>query len=97
MTTVATKASDRTRLGIDSWTEQLFQRLDVLGESLATSFREAINGLWLARHELLLDNHVPGLLELEQLRTQVSVRGLSLRAEPSKISLFYAAEQRKQG
>ena len=85
------------RLGIASWTEQLFQCLNIFGEGLATTFREAINGLGFARYELLFDNHVPGLLELEQLGTQVAVRGLSLSAEPSKFSLFHSAEQRKQG
>jgi hypothetical protein len=78
-------------------TEQLFQRLDVCGESVATSFRNAIDGLRLAQHELLLDGHVPGFLELEQLGAQVAVRGLGLSAEPSKLSLFHTAEQRKQG
>lgn len=84
-------------LGIDSWTEQLFQSLDVCSESVATSFGDAIDGLRLAQHELLSNSHVPGLFELEELCAQVAVRRLSLIAEPNKFSLFHPAEQREQG
>src|SRR6516165_6659104 len=84
-------------LHIDSWTEQLFQCLDVFGEGLAAGFGDAIEGLRLAQHELLFDSHVPGFFELEQLRAEIAVRCLSLGAEPCKLRLFHAAEQREQG
>ena len=46
-------------LRIDSWAKQLFQRLDVFGESLATGFGEAIEGLRLAQYELFLQPRTP--------------------------------------
>src|SRR5271155_2110145 len=84
-------------LRIDGWAKQLFQGLDVFDEGLATGFGDAIEGLRLAQHELLFDSHVSCFFELEQLRAQVTVCGLSLGAEPCKLSLFDAAEQRQQG
>jgi hypothetical protein len=50
----------------------MFQCLDVFGEGLAAGFGNAIEGLRLARYELLFDSHVPGFFELEQLRAQVA-------------------------
>jgi hypothetical protein len=74
----------RHALRIDGWAKQFFQCLDIFGEGLAAGFGDAIEGLRLAQHELLFDGHVPGFFELEQLRAQVAVCGLSLGAEPCK-------------
>ncbi len=60
-------------LRIDGRAKQLFHCLDVFGESLAAGFRDAIEGLRLAQHELLFDGHVPGFFKLEQSRAQVAV------------------------
>src|SRR6266436_5536396 len=87
----------KATLRIDGWAKQLFQCPDIFGEGLSAGFGDAIESLRPAQYEPLFDSHVPGFFELEQLRSQVAVGGLSLGAEPCKLSLFHADEQRKQG
>ena len=68
--------------------EQLLQRLHVFGERPAAGFGHAVEGLRLALHKLLLDRHIAGFFQLQQLRAQVAVRRAGLRAQPGKLRLL---------
>ena len=80
----------------DGSAEQLLQRLNVLGERTSAGFGHAIESLRLALNKLLFYRNVAGFFELEKLRAEIAVRRAGLCAQPGKLRLFYAGEQREQ-
>jgi hypothetical protein len=68
-----------------------------MGEGLPTAFGDAIDGLRRAQHELLFNCNLASLSQPGQLSTKVAFRGLSLGPQPCELSLFHAAQERKQG